>query len=300
MRHFAILLIIIGLASCIQELPIEVPGNQNQLVVGSLINPQKLISLNASYVNPFQDTLAGRVPKILEILIKENDVVIDTPMGQGPDIYSSTYPMEGSKYELYVRTENEVVTASTMIPKKVNLIRTEYSVKDIPSQTVDKIMEYLITWEDPPLVENFYELQLLDQEKRPFSYYSYQEIDDQVLVQEGDLSYMPDSFVFRDEQFEGHIVTIKISTSHGSIRKTPTVYALLRSVSKEYYHFKKSWHRHVFLQNADVVEDGNLDLYDVYSLLFQGDPIPLYSNIKEGRGIFAGFTEDVRKFTLKK
>ncbi|MFA6481212.1 MAG: DUF4249 domain-containing protein [Bacteroidales bacterium] len=286
MRAFLILLSLALLSSCIQEIPINMPDNSNRLVVGSLIYPDKLISMNVSYVRLFSDSTEVN-PKILEISIKENGVLIDYPKGQGPEIYSSTYPKEGSTYELTVTTDKETVTAKTSIPTKVLITKAESFRSAVTTADYENLTEAVITWSDP-VGPNFYELQL-----DVWSFYQYAPIDDPVLQQEGDLDYYPSTFVFSDKLFEGKTYNMTLRFSGHS---NTTV--LLRNVSEEYYHFKKSWHRHIWLQNTSMNVDKIREDYNIFPLLFQGDPVPLSSNFNNNLGIFAGFNQDIRQ--LKK
>jgi hypothetical protein len=283
MRTAPLLLGFIILSSCIQELPVSIPESSNHLVVGSIIYPDKLILLNVSYVTPFIDSALAK-PKILEISIKENGVVIDHPKGLGPEIYSSTYPKEGSTYELTVATDNEKVTGTTTIPEIIRITRADFRKSTMSTSDFDQLAEASIAWDDP-VGSNYYELYLIGLG----SFFQYGPLEDPVLQQECDLSFYPSSFVFSDKQFEGETYTMKLR--YGWHTKLTVV---LRNVSEEYYHFKKSWHRHVWLQNNSLNVDKILEDYNLFPLLFQGDPVPLFSNFNNGFGIFAGFNEDRR------
>jgi len=300
MRSILLISISFLFSSCVQEIPIDIPDKQNQLVVGSIICPEKLISLNVAYINPFPDSTVLS-PKILEISIKEDGVIIDHPKGQGPQIYSSTYPKEGSTYELTVITDVGTVKASTTIPAKVLITKADYWITDFISQEGDHLLVLSTSWEDPPAEANYYEFMLLDESKTPNSGYRYDEIDDPVLLREGDLEYEPSSFVLSDKQFDGDTITIQLKYTITLRPETyRTSYVSLRSISEEYYHFKKSWYRHRYLQNTSVNVDMIREDYNFFPLLFQGDPVPLYSNIDQAFGIFAGYTEDIRKFRFVK
>ena len=104
MRKVPLFLSLLLLFSCVREIPLDIPESSNQLAVSSIIYPDKLVFIQVSCVALFADSIRKSQPGILEISIKENGVLIDHPKGQGPEIYSSTYPKEGYTYELIVRT----------------------------------------------------------------------------------------------------------------------------------------------------------------------------------------------------
>jgi len=297
MRTKPILLCLFTMTSCVQELPVHMPETPHLVVVTGLINPKNLISLNIANLKAFSDTLSAIPPKILEISIKEDGVLVDHPTGQGPQIYSSTYPKEGSTYELTVSIDAATVIASTAIPAKVLLSKADYRYSDVTSQNFDRLTEATIVWNDPAGMDNYYELQILDRNMKVLSFFQFDQIDDPVIQQESNLDYAPSSFVFSDKQFDGKSCTLSLRFADGGSPTRPdTAYVILRSVSKEYYHFKKSWHKHIFLQRTSIGWDGDLNFTNIYSLLFEGDPVPLFTNVKQGLGIFAGYTEDIRKF----
>ena len=295
MRNKLYLLSLLILPSCISEIPVDPPQNSNPLVVSSIINPNHVACIRISYVKPFSDSLSDP-PGIRKVSIMENGTLIDNPVGTGPVVWSSTYAKEGAKYELIVTADDQTVVAETTIPNKVLLTRAEYRIIDFVSEEGDRLLVKSITWGDPPDEDNYYELMLLDKFMEPDNWYRYDKIDDPVLLQEGDLDYEPGSFVISDKQFNGDTVTIRLKNPVNSKYGIHVdEFVVLRSISEEYYHFKKSWYRHRYLQNTSINVDMIRDDYNIFPLLFQGDPIPLYSNFSQGFGIFAGYTEDIRK-----
>jgi hypothetical protein len=60
------------------------------------------------------------------------------------------------------------------------------------------------------------------------------------------------------------------------------VYVVLRSVSRAYYQYRKSWTRHFY--NQGTKGPGG----DLNQLLFLGDPTRMYSNVNGGYGVMVG------------
>ena len=135
------------------------------------------------------------------------------------------------------------------------------------------------------------------------SFFNFYNINDPVLIQEAGLDYYPSSFVFSDASFPGKQYQVKLLFQTGHRGSYPNMtpndtWVVLRSVSKEYYQYMKSWHKHSFQQNTGRKIEGSLDSYDYISVLLKGDPVPLYSNIENGIGIFAGYSEDIKKLNF--
>lgn len=290
-------LIIFLLSSCVKEIPIDLPSSKRQVIITGLIYPRSPISLNISNLMAFSDTTKVGPQEIIDISILQDGISIGNLSGPGPDIYTSIYPNAGYDYTLIVRTENDTLIANTMVPTEILLTKADYWFSPTPSQKFQRPCEASIQWEDPAGIDNFYELQILIKDMKALSFYQFDQIDNPVLQQESDLDYAPSSFLFTDQQFDGKSYTLSLRFGIGySVDRLEKASVVLRNLSKEYYYFKKSWHKHIFLQNTSIQWDGELSFNNVYSVLFQGDPVSMYSNIKEGLGIFAGFSQDIRKF----
>jgi hypothetical protein len=287
-------------SSCIQEVPLDFPDTSQQTVVSSLINPNEQICLNISNLSLFSDTTDLEPPNILEISILQDGVLVDHPSELSSTIFTSIFPKEESNYELIIRTDTDTLTAKTSIPAKVWLTKADYWFSDVPSENLGRLAEGSMAWTDPAESDNFYEIQILYWDMRSLSYYQFDKIDDPVVQQECDLSYAPSSFVFSDKQFDGKTYTMHLKFGIGYSATRPSkAYVVFRSVSEEYYHFMKSWHKHVYLQSNFSGDEEGLELMDIYQLLFQGDPIPLFSNIEGGTGIFVGYSEEIREFNFR-
>ena len=66
-------------------------------------------------------------------------------------------------------------------------------------------------------------------------------------------------------------------------------YGILRTTSRAYYKYRKSWIRH-----SNNQQIGN----QIEELLFMtliGDPVPMYTNVEGGYGIFAAYNQTYYK-----
>jgi len=121
------------------------------------------------------------------------------------------------------------------------------------------------------------------------SQYDYEnKITDPVLLNEGDIPYLPTTYFFSDELFNGQKYTLQINRDlgYGIPQKI-----ILRSVSRNYYLYRKYWTRHYYNQTTD--ESG------LRGIIYKGEAQPMYNNIENGYGIFAGYVEN-SPYTLRK
>jgi len=119
-------------------------------------------------------------------------------------------------------------------------------------------------------------------------------IADPVLRAESDLDYSPFTYLFSDKLFNGQQYLMKnkfMSAVTGgyfttSFAPEPKVhYAILRTVSRNYFNYRKLWLRHY--RNQQI---GN-KVEEPISTTLLSSPIPMYSNIKGGYGIFAAYNQ---------
>jgi len=103
-------------------------------------------------------------------------------------------------------------------------------------------------------------------------------INDPILSETGVLDYDAQTLMFSDELFIGKAYSFEIPfepLSNGS-RLDVKFY----SISKTYYDYKTSWYKHSYNQGGRSLEFLIIDL---------GNPVQMFSNVKNGRGIFAAY-----------
>ncbi len=290
----AFISIVIFLSSCISEIPIDTEFVHDPIVITGLISPKNSpeIQINNTRSLYWIDSTVVNEPYSLQL--HENNKIIYSQYGDDPTIQLPFIPKEGDVYDLFLQVGNNKTTANTSIPEKVIIQRAYIRYLEVTTMYFNKLSEVIIEWDDPVGFQNYYEIQLFDSKGRPWRYQGFVNISDPILLQEAELDFEPASFVFSDASFSGD--QVHMSLFIGGHPKD--IWLVLRSLSPEYYHYIKSWHKHIYQQYSGIEIDDKLDDIDYISLLLKGDPVPLYSNVSNGIGIFAGFTEDIKKFKL--
>ena len=133
-----------------------------------------------------------------------------------------------------------------------------------------------ISFQDDIEQENYYDI--------PIKNGQTQGIYEPVLLADADLSYFPSSFYFSDNLINGILYELKIPY--------PPMETLdFRTVSKNYYLFRKYWTKHYSNQQNDN-NVSSVNDWDIFPLLFMGEPIEMFTNIENGYGIFAGYSHN--------
>jgi hypothetical protein len=149
----------------------------------------------------------------------------------------------------------------------------------------------VVRFDDPGQTANFYEISGYQESQ----FITLDARGNAALTAEDDSGLNPKSLVFSDKLFNGRSFELRASflptnrSSGGFNNGQPTgpttrpPRLVLRSVSRAYYQYRKSWTRHLYNQGSKG------DTYDLNQLLFLGDPSTLFSNVGGGYGVVVGY-----------
>ncbi len=291
------------LFACQKELELEIPEIEQKPVVSCIFKADTTFELFLSKTNSINDTLQNSIYDANCYLLQDNQI-IDTLVFLNGKYISSIKAQQGQEYSLKISNpEFNDITATSYVPQQIEILNIEQQDFAVPDNTnmFDgdlklPLNRLTFTFNDPANENNFYELKIIVKSswndslninpfQKPFIY-SY----NSVITNEDILDYQPKIFVFSDSLFNGQIKSIDflykqwwLQTSYGSEGKYYSygdyrLYYQFRIISKEMYNYRKSLIKHVYNQQSDNFEQ-------------IGDPVQMSTNINNGYGIFAGYTE---------
>jgi hypothetical protein len=300
-RIIGVIILVILLVSCIKEIPLS-EANIDAIVINSIISPDSVVKVNLTKVRGFSES----TPVVSDATVNlfENDSLIRTLNYSSNGWYvSNFFPDEGQKYSVEIISNQKELSAETSIPQKTQILNASYSLYDHINDVGEnyKTSKSKVTFYDNPNQENYYEIFLARLENGILYYYLYPKyndisigtlINDPVLLNEGNQDYEPTSYFFSDELFNGDTITITFPGGGDAyyiddifMPDSRNTFVILRSISKEYYNFRKFWTRHSYnQQNGKPVSDPMM-------LLFVGEPVEMYSNVNNGYGVFTGYSQ---------
>lgn len=286
MIKWLVIIILIFQISCTKEIEINL-DNQKALVLNSVFNPDEPFIFRISSTTPLLSDYETFNADAHLRLTENHRLIIDTLISTGI-LETNLNPKPGVKYS--VELESAGYPAIKAIDTIPNLVPIDNAYMIFPSG-VDAFgfykAEACVSFTDPPNETNYYELVISSKPGRANAWYCEYETNDPVLQNEGDLDYHPTSFFFSDELFNGksYLMRIKHGTAYSLKDNKLTafpLYATLRSVSMNYYKYRKFFTRHIYNQQLQN---------EVLDLIFKGEPQNMFTNIENGYGIFAGFCE---------
>lgn len=248
------------------------------------------------------DSLISSIENAICYLSTDNNI-IDSFICKSNGFYiSNIKAQEGKNYSIKVSVPGfNNVTSESYIPQKpiiLNINQKDFVVPDLynaydgmPMYPFSRIS---VKFTDPAEEANYYEFKMKffdnwqNSENPSYDYISFQVTSyDSIIKNENILDYNPRILVFSDSLFNGQTKTIdflykfgnystsnKTELTYGKYR----IYYQFRTISKQMYDYRKSLIKHITNQQGDILE--------IYA-----DPVPMYNNIKNGYGIFAGYSE---------
>ncbi|MBO3272031.1 DUF4249 domain-containing protein [Hymenobacter defluvii] len=297
------------LVGCIDQISADLPAPPNVLVVNSILMPDSIFRVQVSRVTSTVDSAAR--------LVSSARVYLLTPgrgeellRNQGRGLYASpNRPVSGVPYTLRAEADGyPAASATDTVPAAVPIREAWHSYPTGTDRNNELLGTIVVRFEDPAQTANFYEITAYQQQSlgQGQGYNRSQDFaldarGNAALAAEGDAAFNPGSLVFSDKLFNGQAFELRASfapfgRTGGGIRNglpvgpsvSGEVYVVLRSVSRAYYQYRKSWTRHFY--NQGTKGPGG----DVNQLLFLGDPTRMYSNVDSGYGVVVGHAQEVR------
>jgi hypothetical protein len=167
---------------------------------------------------------------------------------------------------------------------------------------------------------HYYELMFFTQARREFqgSFKTYYDINyiagsileaDACIANEKYLNSYFSTFVFFDENIDRQKGTVHVKFIYGyagggayssalgnpsDIMGPEAEYTALRSISKSYYLFRKSYY--IYITNQELFQ--KWDPSDPFSVLINTNPSDVFTNVKNGYGIVAAYQHSYVRTTL--
>lgn len=288
------------LSSCIREVE-YVFDDDTLTAITCIMEHGRAPVANVFNTNSVYDSLPSTVLKDASVFITRSDgetyeLKFDFEINA---FISSDIVLEERSYDLEVRILDEVYTSNTTIPSGAEIYNAIITHGQWKNEYGDDLTHYEITLMNDPSEVNYYQMFLLLGDSNPYiqEFGGYYNINNPVLVSESLLEYGPEFFLFTDTSSAHGMIKIELNGFFCLYNGKPcTTQLVVRSVSKEYYEFLRSWIVHSYNQNngqhVHVIDD-----LDPYRIFFQGQSVDLYSNIDNGVGVFGAYTESRKFFT---
>lgn len=280
--------------ACTKEVKMKLPKHEPKIVVNCIFNTDTNIVV---YLHKSSGMFDNATPWIDNATIKlyKNNLFIGQMEYDQMGLYvSDIIANENSEYRIEVFCEGfDMVNSVDFMPQKPFFIGAVFRDSIyIEAEGKYPISQVKITLEDDPNINNYYEVKLQTKQINGSSSNNVHVVNlrknaDAVLLNENMFDYYPKTILFSDKLFNGktQVITIDYGCSvinlgyNGNI--LPYDYDLIvhvRSVSENYFNYKKTLYKHLFNQESDVWNGS-------------GDPVQMFTNIQGGYGIFSAYSQ---------
>lgn len=291
--------------SCTKVINFEEADTEQQIVVNGIISPDSTFVVMLTKSRSILEEAIYNAVADAQVILFEDGTEIGQAYREGGYYVIPTFtPQSGKSYQLNIKAEGKELSAETTVPVPVEITKTDTTT--IENQWGGKTMELRITFRDSP-GNDYYRIitfreQLLSakNEHGATTYYrsrqpGYTNLDDPVFKSlyssfgGGELESGPDNdyAIFSDELINGKEYTLRFEANF-----TTSQYSSGVIYEKYEVYFQK-------LSDNLFKHLKYINLYDYYHDDPFSEPVPVYSNIKNGAGIFAGFN-DGQKLVFEK
>jgi hypothetical protein len=292
--RYAVFLFLLFSVSCIEQVDYkQIKAPEPKLVINSYITPDSLMDFYVNKTVNMVDTLYAIKQGSIEIW--EDNHLLKTLNTHKNGYFKSSYKPEiNHTYKIIVKADGMQATAQTVIPDSAHITDLSYiypAGEAFDTYFVGKYAQLFITIDDP-VKDNYYELFVLGYWPTDNIYnLGYIRSNNRIITAEGD-TYTTRRLLFSDQLFNGEKIVLNTETI--GVTQARPIYiegsfftiVVLRTVSKEYYLYRKTLSAHIY--NQGIIDLNTIEAFSKMQLT--GTPIDVYSNIEGGYGIFAGYS----------
>lgn len=288
--------------SCIQQIEPKLTGKSSEIIlVNSFLYadsiPMVWLKIGKNELGNDWENITDAQVSLLKINPENGITEENISMYFSDSLYiSSNILSAGFTYRLSVETsDGKIVSASTNIPKPIKidtLLRSEG-----PSMQFEFVEGNVnldrVTFRPRKGDVSYFETKFffrsgirisLDQwSEQKYIFFSKSYTREDLILKEN----LPDQFMYAFP----FSVDPKTHPEVSLVFYRGSQYFVLETTSEEYYNYKKSLYSHLDAISYQVIERSS----DLFNPSIFKAPLPLYSNIEGGRGVFAGLSRDIYK-----
>jgi hypothetical protein len=309
-----LIFVLAAFQSCVKEIETGNLPVEHKLVIYCMLTPDSLVSVRLSKTNSLLIDDLDSVPRA-KVELYENDKFVEILMDKGSGRFCSAkiYPVESHSYTIKASAPGfENAEGTDSIPRKVLIQKSEKKSWLVHEQNSElELVDYTASFTPLNEAGNQYELLFFTQARGEMAgsskpYYDINYIAGSILeadaciANEKYLNSYFSTFVFTDEKLDRQKGAVHVKFSYGyagggtytsalgnpwDIMGPQAEYTALRSVSKSYYLFRKSYY--IYFTNQELFQ--KWDPSDPFSVLINTNPSDVFTNIKNGYGIVAAY-----------
>lgn len=311
----------ISIWGCENVVDIEVPEKPPKLVLNAYIATDSLWHVRLSHSKYVLDDRDYKEITDAEVSVfengdlKENLVyqITDNPYAGNQGYYMSNVhkPQPGNLYRIEAKKNGyETIWAETRIPERVSIEKFTIDTSRIITRDYDSGYKLSVTFNDPKAIRNYYQVELLmetrnsgvitiwDENGVPRDSIYYYNSLSSVYITPLDPAINDEQFgysnavIFSDGRFNGGLYQFEFLVSEWYFSR----------FLGQYQNPNEEASLLIILRNIDeamYLYETTADLQDWNSDNPFAEPVPVYSNVKNGYGVLGAYASDSNRLILK-
>ncbi len=285
MKKFTFISLLVMVLGCSKLVDINYPETDNKLVINCLFTVNKPITAQISISTTYNSSDKKYINNATCNLYIDDEFAETLTFSKNGMYQGKIIPTTNKTYKIVVNAEGyDEISAESYIPTLAANIEFD-TINSVVFDPNDGLGVYytkgLLKIADNANTNDYYLTKLtaeyINSENQANPIFKYRS-NDPVLEDEGLLNYGTDCLLFSDKIFNGENYSMLFEYNVAFVTSdTGLLYVSTKQVSKEYYQYLKS----LIIQtnNQATIEDP----------FVVGEPIEIYTNVKKGYGIFAGY-----------
>jgi hypothetical protein len=301
-KPLLLLTLTLALWSCTRDVVIDFPEHKSRLVVNGVITPDSIVSVRISRSVSILDTNNNLVISNATVTLQDEGIT-SIPLVYNPSTKkyeaSGYQPLVGHTYHLLVSAPGfDEARASCTVPPPLAL--TNVSVRDSARRTEDGVVVNQIRYTLPdPSGKNYYFLDAQKKHKQVifkqidnnlFKYDTVEVFSSLYLFTEYTSyqnTWSTGAVIFNDALFDGKRYDGTVEYSDYSYNSLPDtsqkeLRLYLRNTDAFYHEYQRKLYWHMNNKQGG---------------LFTGEPVNMPTNVTNGYGLFAAYTQSVTEIT---
>ncbi|TDN96217.1 DUF4249 domain-containing protein [Sunxiuqinia elliptica] len=295
---FTCLLIVLGWSSCTKTIDFQEAENEQQLIINGILTPDSTFKIMLVKSQSILESSGYPVVSGAQVTLKEDGTELGQAIEKNGYYTIPAYrPLPGKTYRLDVQSGSKNLTTETYIPTSAKIISVDTTTNK--GQWGHKRKQFDLTFEDQP-GDDFYRILLVQEllytmqikpdsmvymlsrstqyilSEDPVFNSLYNNIDNETLDMgpENNYQIFPDLY-FNNKQYNVKFEVYDSYRNNDILYQKSTVH--LQKLSKDLFNFLKYLNLHNYYRDEPFSE-----------------PVPVYSNIENGTGIFAGVNDEAQ------
>lgn len=273
-------ILLLLLLSCTKVIEIDLPSAPDKLVVNCFFSTGDKFVVHISHSQNILNEDSTEISNA-EIKLYANEIYQGSLTYINDGIYShdTIIVRPGINYKLVALAPGyDQVEAEDTAPAPAILDSVFYNPKAYPDSEGNNFYKVELLLQDNASKRDYYEIVLkYYKNANKYSIITLRGDYEQVIMNEGDEEFYSGICIFSDEFINGIKYQLKLKTSDALSENKKELHLL--SISETLYKYRKSWIRHSSAQYPDITNPI--------------EPVTLFSNIKGGYGIFAGYSDTI-------